>query len=399
MELRDAMPALKNKCYFNYGGQGPLPIDSMNAIYSSWEKIQQLGPFTNDIWPYISKELNSTKNLISQICNVNPSQVALTENVTSGCVLPLWGLNLKKDERILIGDCEHPGVVAACKELAYRNQLEIDIFPLKKYRQGLNDQKNKDKLIIESLVDHLKENTKLVVISHVLWNTGQIIPIKQIAIKLSEHPLKPFLLVDAAQSFGQIPIEEAANFSDIYALTGHKWACGPEGLGALILSKRVLTNARPTIVGWKSLKKEGPIDLQSLNDYHTDARKYEIATSCVPLLSGLRNSLSLLLKESNCYKRISKIRELSKYLWVKLSEFDEIETVLEGPPPCGLVSFSLRKKESHQLLVKKLGEKKIWLRVLEDPCWLRACVHITSNKQELDQMNKELNNILSSGFI
>ena len=49
--LRDQIPALKNKYYFNYGGQGPLPKSSLEAIVKTWEIIQDLGPFTNDMWP------------------------------------------------------------------------------------------------------------------------------------------------------------------------------------------------------------------------------------------------------------------------------------------------------------------------------------------------------------
>ena len=51
--LRDQIPALKNKYYFNYGGQGPLPNSSLEAIVKTWEIIQDLGPFTNDMWPFI----------------------------------------------------------------------------------------------------------------------------------------------------------------------------------------------------------------------------------------------------------------------------------------------------------------------------------------------------------
>ncbi len=47
--IRALMPALQNKYYFNYGGQGPLPTLSLEAIKESWLKIQQLGPFTNDV--------------------------------------------------------------------------------------------------------------------------------------------------------------------------------------------------------------------------------------------------------------------------------------------------------------------------------------------------------------
>ena len=40
--LKDNMPALQNKAYFNYGGQGPLPTQSLNAITSSWQTIQNI---------------------------------------------------------------------------------------------------------------------------------------------------------------------------------------------------------------------------------------------------------------------------------------------------------------------------------------------------------------------
>ena len=42
--LKEQIPALKNKYYFNYGGQGPLPKSSLEAIVKTWEIIQDLGP-------------------------------------------------------------------------------------------------------------------------------------------------------------------------------------------------------------------------------------------------------------------------------------------------------------------------------------------------------------------
>ena len=36
---RDQIPALKNKYYFNYGGQGPLPKSSLEAIVKTWETV------------------------------------------------------------------------------------------------------------------------------------------------------------------------------------------------------------------------------------------------------------------------------------------------------------------------------------------------------------------------
>ena len=114
--MRTLCPALENKTYFNYGGQGPLPTPSLNAIHSSWQQIQELGPFTTDVWPFVSSEVNSTRRMLAQRCGVPPHRLALTENVTTGCVLPLWGLPFNAGDRLLIGDCEHPGVVSACVE-------------------------------------------------------------------------------------------------------------------------------------------------------------------------------------------------------------------------------------------------------------------------------------------
>ena len=384
--LKLLMPALCNKLYFNYGGQSPLPKPSLDAIIRSWEKIQELGPFTNDVWPYIANEIQQTKQCLADITGVPKQQIALTENVTSGCILPLWGLTFSKGDNLLISDCEHPGVVSACKELAYRKGLTVDILPVQHLRNGANKKRETKKSLLELLERKLTPRTKLVVLSHILWNTGQTMPIKEVAQRIKHHPSKPFLLVDAAQSFGQIPIKEAAKAADIYAFTGHKWACGPEGLGGVALSERILLETRPTIIGWKSIKEEGSIYNHTENPFHLDSRKFEIATSCVPLLAGLRSSLDLLEKDGNENERHKKIQEKSAFLWEHLNDELHIKPVLKGPPENGLISFSLPNTISPKEIVRSLGKKGIWIRVLEDPEWLRACLHVTTEKVEMSKL-------------
>ena len=396
MIFKDNMPALQNKAYFNYGGQGPLPTQSLNAILSSWQTIQKLGPFTNDVWPFITKEIISTKSLIAKICSVHPNRIALTENVTSGCVLPLLGLPFTDGDNVLIGDCEHPGIVAACKELARKKNLTIDILPVSKLCNG-NDNKDETYETVLKLIDeHLQPNTKLVVLSHLLWNTGQIMPIELISKRLEEHSYNPYLLVDAAQSFCHIPIKSVCDHADIYALTGHKWAYGPEGLGAVALSKRVLEESSPTLIGWKTLQSEEGILVNNKTPFHSDARRFEIATSCIPLLAGLRSSLILLENEGNENERFSKIISLSSILWKKLNLIKNIQLVLNSPPPSGIVSFTVDGINHNEEVVNYLGQKSLWIRVLEDPKWLRACVHITTDSNEIESLLNGLNNYIST---
>ena len=388
------MPALANKTYFNYGGQGPLPTPSLEAITQSWQRIQQLGPFTGDVWPFIASEVNSTRRQLANWCGVPPHRLALTENVTSGCVLPLWGLPFSGGDRMLISDCEHPGVVAACVELARRENLAIDILPVKQLR---GDQTSTDQGVLQALDERVVPRTRLVVLSHLLWNTGQVMPIVTVAEHLQQHPQHPFLLVDAAQSFGQIPAAAAAAAADLYGFTGHKWACGPEGLGGVALSERVLEEAQPTVIGWRSLRDESRADLTSNDPFHHDSRRFEVATSCVPLMAGLRTSMELLQAEGSAEERLTKIQQLSGALWQQLQRLDGVEPLLTVTPSSGLVSFQIPQAASPSALVKQLGTQGLWIRDLADPICLRACTHISCSEEDITALSRALGTISTRG--
>ena len=380
-KLRDLMPALAHKTYFNYGGQGPLPEPSLEAIIASWRTIQALGPFTSAVWPFVEAQVAAVRSRLAAACGVGPHRIALTENVTSGCVLPLWGLQWQAGDELLISDCEHPGVVAACQELARRAGLGLAVLPV----MALSCQRAAAELegaILDALEQALTARTRMVVLSHLLWNTGAVMPIAQVAERLQGHGRQPWLLVDAAQSMGSMPVAEAAAAADIYAFTGHKWLCGPEGLGGVALSERLLEQAQPTLIGWRSLRHEGSAG----SSWHGDARRFEVATSCVPLLAGLASSMDLLDDAGSAELRLAQIRGRSGQVWQGLQQICGCETLLQEPPPAGLVSFTLTGSgvPSPEALVAQLGEQAIWLRSLDDPHCLRACTHITTTAAEVD---------------
>ena len=382
--LRSVIPSLRNKIYFNYGGQGPLPKPSLDEIIKCWETIQEIGPFTNNVWPFINKEIILTKKLLSKNLGVNFKNIALSENISSGIVLPLWGINLNKGDELLISDCEHPGIVAACRELCRRNNLKFVIFPIQKIGD-LNDQ-----IIISELKKYLNEKTKIVIISHILWNFGYELPLEKIKDELIKLKSNPFLIIDGAQSFGHIEIKDVVKYSDIYSITAHKWSCGPEGLGAFFISDRFIRNTNPTIIGWKSLKKEQGIYETSNNVFQEDARKFEVATSCIPLLSGLRKSISLLEENSSGEEKIKKITSMSNKLWWELNKIKKINLVLNQPLSNGIVSFNINQIGNKDEFVKKLGEKNIWIRLVEDPKWFRACIHQMTTEKEIDFLINEI---------
>ncbi|NDC14027.1 MAG: cysteine lyase, partial [Synechococcaceae bacterium WB9_2_170] len=84
MALRDLCPALAGKTYFNYGGQGPLPAPSLEAITATWRQIQELGPFTGDVWPLVERTTARLRLQLGHWFGVGSHRVAFSENVTSG---------------------------------------------------------------------------------------------------------------------------------------------------------------------------------------------------------------------------------------------------------------------------------------------------------------------------
>jgi len=214
-----------------------------------------------------------------------------------------------------------------------------------------------------------------------------------VAERLHQHPRKPYLLVDAAQSFGQIPVAEAAARADIYAFTGHKWACGPEGLGGVALSQRVLEQGQPTLIGWRSLRDESKADLSSADPFHHDSRRFEVATSCVPLMAGLRSSLDLMEQHGHAEARWQRIQTLSSDLWQGLSALAAVSPLLNQPPASGLVSFQISNAPAPADLVQQLGRDGIWIRDLADPSCLRACTHISTSNEEIDRLITALSTI------
>ena len=382
MALRDHCPALAGKTYFNYGGQGPLPTPSLEAITATWRQIQELGPFTGDVWPLVERTTARLRLQLGHWFGVGSHRVAFSENVTSGCVLPLWGLPWRAGDELLISDCEHPGVVAACRELARRHGLSLANLPVADLR---GDAASAAPAIQTRLEAALTPHTRLVVLSHLLWNTGQVMPIAAVAQQLAAHPSQPYLLVDAAQSLGSMPVAEAAAAADIYACTGHKWCCGPEGLGAIALSERVLAESQPTLIGWRSLSQES----EASSSFHADGRRFEVATSCIPLFAGLQCSLALLEAEGSSNERLSTITRLSGQLWEGLQAIPAARTLLQAPPPAGLVSFTLEGSKP-EAVVRQLGAQGIWVRSLDHPHCLRACTHISTTSEEIARLLEAL---------
>jgi L-cysteine/cystine lyase len=383
-EHRQQFPGLTNKTYFNFGGQGTMAQAALDTIINTHKYIQQVGPFSSQINTWLTKRVTLLREAIALELGTTPETITLTENVTAGCNIPLWGTDWQAGDCILMTDCEHPGIIATVEEIARRFGLEVAICPI---MATLNDSDP-----VEVIHSHLTANTRMVVLSHLLWNTGQVLPLKAIAQACHNYPAQKTIrvMVDAAQSVGSLALNLPELEIDYYAFTGHKWLCGPAGVGGLYISPEAFSELYPTFIGWRGVD----LDLQGKPEaWKQNGKKFEVATSAYPEYEGLRSAIAIHQSWGTPTERYQSICELSKYLWEQLQQIEQITCLKHTPPEAGLVSFQVSELE-HKQLVNYLEEQGFYLRTIADPNCIRACVHYLTLPEEIDSLIAVLKNYL-----
>jgi L-cysteine/cystine lyase len=372
---RQLFPALANKSYFNYGGQGVLAQSTLDSIIEAFSCIQHQGPFGIRTNAWVSQVSQRARTAVATTLGVTADTISLTEDVTVGCNIALWGIDWQEGDHILLTDCEHPGVVASIQEIQRRYGVMATTIPLL--------DANSDEEILALFVKHLQPCTKLVVLSHVLWNTGRVLPLQELAkqIKAASGDQEIRLLVDAAQSVGLLPLELSESLVDFYAFTGHKWCCGPEGVGGLYVRPAAREALRPTFIGWRSLSYEATAGGGLLSD----GRQYEVATSAYPLYAGLVEAINTQNQWGDQDLRYQRICQLADTVWQGLQALPHVQCLLPAPPASGLISFRV-DGVSPAPAVQKLEDENIYIRNIGYPNSLRACVHYLTTEEEIDRL-------------
>lgn len=380
---RQQFPAIADKTYFNYGGQGTLPTVALNAIIASYDKEQIHGPFSIAVNQWVNHITKDLKQAITDEVRAQPENIVLTENVTAGCNIALWGIPWQTADEILISDCEHPGVIGIVQEISARFGVKINICPL------FDTLNAGDPVAV--IAQHLTPKTRLLVMSHLLWNTGQVLPLKEICELC--HGQNVQVLADAAQSMGSLALNLTELGVDYYAFTGHKWCCGPAGVGGLYVSPQAIHSLRPTFIGWRGMATWNSPTSVGLTE---DARQYEVATSAYPLYVGLTEAIRLHQRWGTPETRYAQICAMSAYCWEKLNAIPAVECLTTTPPASGLVSFIVKSDQPHKQIVATLEERGFYVRTITYPDCIRACTHYFTSKEEIDRLAIALQKLIEN---
>jgi L-cysteine/cystine lyase len=295
----------------------------------------------------------------------------------------MWGIDWHAGDHLLLSDCEHPGVIATAQEIARRFGVEVTTCPL---MATLNEGDP-----ISIIAENLRPKTRLVVLSHVLWNTGQVLPIDKIVeVCRSNNSL---LLIDAAQSVGVIPLDLTALGVDFYAFTGHKWLCGPAGVGGLYVRPETRENLHPTFIGLSGVITNSEAQPTG---WQPDGRRYEVSTLPTSLYVGLKQAITIHEQWGTAQERYEQICQNSNYLWQKLNSLPNVKCLKNSPPESGLVSFQVTNQPSFKL-VQSLESENILTRTIANPNCIRVSVHYLTLESEIDQLIAAISSRLGCG--
>jgi L-cysteine/cystine lyase len=369
-EHRKNFPALSNKAYFNFGGQGTLPQEALDQIMASYKQVQTEGPWSSAAYRWLLDETDKTRRALSQQLGAPPELLALTQNATEGCNIAMWGVDWRPGDHLLLTDGEHMSIIATAKQIAARMHVELTYCPL----TNLSAEE-----CVDSVRKNLRPRTRLFVLSHILWNTGQVLPLEDIVDDCHEKEVP--VLVDGAQSAGVLPLNVLDSKADFYAITGHKWFCGPEGVGALYVSEERLPDLQPTFSGWRGIRTDQNGQIIGLEE---GAIRFETATAPFPLLSGLRKAIEIHDRWGNPSERYEQIIKQASRLKSGLSSIDGVQCN-KFSQESGLVAFAIPAIPS-ATAVKRLESGNIILRSIPYPDCLRASVHYFTSDEEIDAL-------------
>lgn len=191
------------------------------------------------------------------------NRVILTAGNTASLNFAIKGF-LKKGDHVLVSSMEHNAVMRPLVQLG----VEFDRVPCD--AQG--------KMDISAIEPLIRENTRLFVLCHASNVCGTIQNAKAVGELCKLHKID--FVLDAAQSAGHIPVDFEAFQLSALSVPAHKGLLGPQGIGALLISKAFATKLDPLIAGGTGSMS----DSEALPPYLPD--RFESGTPNLPGIYG-----------------------------------------------------------------------------------------------------------------
>ena len=374
-DISDDFP-VSNKIYLNNASVSLMPSQSINAMNDFLILYNSLGPDSSDSALLIEEKLNNVRKIIAKIICCKPEEVILTQSTTDGINIVANGLSFDDSSNIIIRGMTHEHHSNFFPWIKLKNKISVRNIPI--------DSNGFFKL--DDLKSNIDNNTKLLAISHALYNTGSILPVEKISASLKKEI--PFF-IDSAQTIGCIGTHDVSKLGcDFMSFNGSKWLCGPMGTGLFYCKKESSELLEPKTIGGESaiIENDNNLIFKDLPEkFQTGFRNY------VGIV-GLESSVKYLLNfgMENIRKKNQNLSNLFRDELMKIPN-----VVLYGPEDpdkrTSIISFNIKNFDSEKI-VQKLEKQNIILAVREimEKKIIRVSPHFFNNESDMLKVIDEI---------
>lgn len=278
---------------------------------------------------------------LSELFNFDKVEnVVFTSNITTS-LNTLLKSSIKDGWHIITTSMEHNSVLRPLASIQKYKNIEVDI---------INCNEN-GVININTLKETIRENTKLIVLSHASNVIGSVQPIKEIGDICKEKNI--YFIIDSAQTAGNLHLDFKNLNCSALAFTGHKSLLGPQGIGGFLITDEFNEEMSPFIeggTGSESFNTEQPTFLPD---------KFESGTLNMPGIVGLLSSLKF-IKNFGLHNIQSTEHNLFKIFIEELLNMDYINIIgynsnLQYVPTISITSSKTDVAELGMLLERDFG--------------------------------------------
>ncbi len=273
----------------------------------------------------------SAREQVAALFNVSRSnQVVFTCNITHALNTAIKGL-VRPGDHVLTTSMEHNAVA---RPLVQLQRDGITFTACQASPAGVVDPADIRRAI--------QPNTRLVVITHSSNVTGAVQPVREIATIARSRGC--WVVLDAAQTAGLLPIDFCDLGVDVLAFTGHKHMLGPMGTGGMVVTPAAAAAMQPLVEGGTGSLSDLDVQPGFLPD------KFESGTLNAPGLAGLAAAVEL-IREAGVANLAQRERELTSLLYGGLQELPGVRVYGPEPsqPRTGVVSITVEEWDTAEI--------------------------------------------------
>lgn len=373
-EIRDSMTVTRDTIYLNTGWAGPSPEPVVTRIQRVLDEERSAGP-ASLAGLRLSREVREhAQAAVAQIFNVDAKEILLTHGTTEGVHIVLYGFPWGPGDELVTCDLEHPAIATAAAVLEERYGVSV------RKLEVPPDAAEAD--MSELFSAAIGPQTRMVALSHVQYSCGLRLPVRSIAD--AAHRVGALLLIDGAQTAGQIPLDLRQLGADFYAISGQKWLLGPEGTGALFIAHALSRSLEPLLTthpladAWDRL-------VEPLVGGGYPLRRFSAASQNTALVAGFAEAVSLLM-EAGIELIEARAKGMADRLRSRLAAIPgcSITGPMAPDVACGLVSVAVEGWPPPKLVDELWTQWRIAARAVGYPAAVRFSVAAFNTEAEID---------------